>query len=452
MSRLGETPRPRPRTRTRHRPRDAGAGHLAEHLDDADERDASANSLLRQVTRTKTRTATRTGRPVLFGIPLQTTPERSGDCPAGLATWAGRATEIGRGRKPECLELREPPHGVCRARRSRFHRSRDRGSPGALARWKPRRPRAARLLRRPSDPAARDVARPAGSLRAGVAGAAQGDLADAQAARRATAPARAARAPDRRAARRPAHHVRLRIVPRRPGGDHPRRPRGARLRRHHADRRRQVADLPDPGAPAGRHHAGGVAAHRADEGPGRRGDRGRLARDLPELQPRSRRAAAAHRRSGRRRVRAVLRRARGDRGIGGGDAVAPRPAADRRRRSPLHQPVGARLSPGVPQPGRPQAPVRRRAGPGAHGDRDAGGHRRHHPAAGHGAARWRFAAASSAPTCTCTSTARAATAPTAAARCRASAKRSCAWCARATARAASSIACRANRSKRPPTS
>ena len=61
---------------------------------------------------------------------------------------------------------------------------------------------------------------------------------------------------------------------------------------------------------------------RAHEGPGRRGDRGRAARDVPELDPRARGAArAASQALARRRVRAVLRGARGHRGVGRQRAV-----------------------------------------------------------------------------------------------------------------------------------
>ena len=128
-----------------------------------------------------------------------------------------------------------------------------------------------------------------------------------------------------------------------------------------------------------------------------------------ELEERRRRVAGAR----RRRVRAVLRGARGDRGVGRATRSRAGPAPHRRRRSPLHQPVGPRLPARVPQPGRAQAPLRRRAGAGADRDGDARGHRRHHRAAGDGASRSPSAAASSAPTCTSRSTARAASAATA---------------------------------------
>ena len=130
-----------------------------------------------------------------------------------------------------------------------------------------------------------------------------------------------------------------------------------------------------------------------------------------------------------RRVRALaagafeicLRRARGDRGLGRARAGGARPAPDRRRRGPLHQPVGPRLPARVPQPGRAQAAVRRRA---------AG----RHPVlaltatattevTATSSASWRWttppasAAASSAPTCTCRRTARAKTATPAARGC-----------------------------------
>ena len=144
-------------------------------------------------------------------------------------------------------------------------------------------------------------------------------------------------------------------------GDH-RRPAGrARLRRRHADRRRQVADLPDPGPDPGRHDAGGVTADRADERPGRRPGRGRPARHLPERDAGARRARSPRARAGGGRVRDLLRGARGDRSVGRARAGGAGPAPDRRRRGPLHQPVGPRLPAGVPQPGGAQAAVRRRA-------------------------------------------------------------------------------------------
>ncbi len=101
-----------------------------------------------------------------------------------------------------------------------------------------------------------------------------------------------------------------------------------------------------------------------------------------ELEERRRRVAGLR----RRRLRAVLRGAGGHRGVGRQRARAHGPAPHRRRRGPLHQPVGPRLPSRVPQPGRAQAPLRRRAGAGADRDGDARGHQRHRRAAGDGQA------------------------------------------------------------------
>ena len=180
----------------------------------------------------------------------------------------------------------------------------------------------------------------------------------------------------------PARRVRLPVVPRRPAGDHRDAARGPGLRGGHADGRREVAHLSDTGAGPGGDHAGGLAAHRAHEGPGRRDDRGRAARDLPLGVAAVRRAPAAGPGALRRRVRALLRGARGDRSLGGARPRRPRPASHRRRRGSLHQPVGARLPAGLPEPHRPQAQVRRRADAGADRHRHARRHRRHHRAAG----------------------------------------------------------------------
>ena len=168
----------------------------------------------------------------------------------------------------------------------------------------PADPAAARQLRPGAGPAARPVAAPSRGLRRRHRGAVARDRGGARAA--------VARGGPRRAARR----VRLRFVPPRPAGDHRGAARRPRLRRRHADRRGQVAHLPDPGARAGRDDAGDLAADRADEGSGRRDERGRPARHLPELDARPGRTAAAHARSGGRRIRALLRRARRHRSVG----------------------------------------------------------------------------------------------------------------------------------------
>ena len=191
---------------------------------------------------------------------------------------------------------------------------------------------------------------------------------------------------ERGGAGRAARGVRLRRVPPRAAGDHRRAAGRPRLRRRHADRRRQVDHLPDPGARAGRHDAGDLAADRAHEGSGRRDARGRAARDLPELDAGPRRAAAAHRSDWRRAsTSSATRRPKGIEASVGRLLPGLRPAPDRRRRGPLHQPVGPRLPPRLPQPRRAEAALRRRPGAGADGHRDARGHRRHRRAA----RRWR---------------------------------------------------------------
>ena len=87
--------------------------------------------------------------------------------------------------------------------------------------------------------------------------------------------------------------------------------RRRRRARAHADRRRQVAVLPDPGARPARRRGGRLAADRAHAGPGRRAARARRARrasSTPRRTPTS--AATVEARVPRRRARPALPRAR----------------------------------------------------------------------------------------------------------------------------------------------
>ena len=189
--------------------------------------------------------------------------------------------------------------------------------------------------------------------------------------------------------------------------NHRRGPRRPGLRRHHADRRRQVAHLPASGAPARRHHAGRFAAHRADEGPGRRhGELGLRATFLnsslsADGAPRRDRAPA------RRRVSSCCTpRPRASK-LRSGTCSGARAQPDRRRRSALHQPVGSRFSARVPQPRRAEAALRPRAGAGADGHRHARSHARHRRAARHAERRGLSRLVLSARTCASTRTKRA---------------------------------------------
>ena len=92
--------------------------------------------------------------------------------------------------------------------------------------------------------------------------------------------------------------LRLRRLPARSGGGRPCRARGRRHARDHADRRRQVADVPARGDAAALPDARPLAADRADEGPGRQAARRRSAR---------RRRSSTRRSSPRRRRRASRR-------------------------------------------------------------------------------------------------------------------------------------------------
>ncbi len=159
-------------------------------------------------------------------------------------------------------------------------------------------------------------------------------------------------------------------VPPAAGGHHPRRPRRARRHRPPAHGRRQEPLLPAPRRRAPRPHGRRLAAHRADEGPGRRPRRGGRAGHLPQLHPRARRGRSPRPRPPRGALPPALRRARAAH-----DAGLPRRPAGRRgergrrRRGPLHQRVGARLPPGVPPDRGPPRPPPRRPPEGALRDR-----------------------------------------------------------------------------------
>ena len=117
----------------------------------------------------------------------------------------------------------------------------------------------------------------------------------------------------------------------------------------HADRGRQVADLPDPGADPGRHDPRGLAADRPHEGPGRRARRGGDARrpsSTPASTPED--ARRARRRLRRGEIELVYAAPEGLQASVALRARPRRPASDRRRRGALHQPVGARLPAGLP--------------------------------------------------------------------------------------------------------
>ena len=186
--------------------------------------------------------------------------------------------------------------------------------------------------------------------------------------------------------RKPSHEgagsLRHLVLPARARAHHHQRPRRNRHARHHADGRRQVAVLPAPRARAARHHAGGVAAHRAHEGSvrqargaRRRGAAARLhagpARGACRARP-AHGAAPVHRlrharAAGRRRFPLVA-------GAGQGRPL-------RGRRGALHLAVGARFPPRLPRPGSGHRRDRSSDCPGADRHRAAAGQGRHPRAA-----------------------------------------------------------------------
>ena len=199
--------------------------------------------------------------------------------------------------------------------------------------------------------------------------------------------------------RRPARRLRLPRVPSRPAEDHRRRARRARLHRRDADRRRQVAHLPDPGAHPARHGAGGLAAHLADEGPGRRarralGFRATVLNSTLDFEER-RGGSRALRRGELELVYVAPEGLEGSlRALLAEVPVSPGGG----RRGALHHPLGPRLPPRLPAALRAQAGARRHAGAGAHRDRDAARGGRHHPPARHARSPTASRARSSAPT------------------------------------------------------
>ena len=116
-----------------------------------------------------------------------------------------------------------------------------------------------------------------------------------------------------------------------------------------ADRRRQIAVLPDPGPGARRNGGGRLAAHRAHAGPGRGPQAGRRARGLSQFDARRSRGARGRAQArGRRAGPAVCRaRAPADAAVPGlAVALAARAVCD--RRGSLCLAVGARFPAGVP--------------------------------------------------------------------------------------------------------
>ena len=91
----------------------------------------------------------------------------------------------------------------------------------------------------------------------------------------------------------------------------------------------------------------------------------------------------------------------------GQSARLARPEIDRGRRGALHQRMGPRFSPGLPQPRGPEAALQRHPHARADRDRDAARQERHRRAVGAAAIRCTSAARFSAPTCTCTPSRRA---------------------------------------------
>ena len=158
--------------------------------------------------------------------------------------------------------------------------------------------------------------------------------------------------------------LRPRVLPRRPGGDRARRARGPGPARGDADRVGQVDRLPASGAPSAGHDPGRFAAHRADEGPGRRarpqGHPGRRRSTRSRRPPNGARAEAAMREGRLRLLYVAPERFASEafRRLLRGFAAGPL----RRRRGPLRLGVGPRLPAGLPDARRRRAklPPRRR--------------------------------------------------------------------------------------------
>ncbi len=145
--------------------------------------------------------------------------------------------------------------------------------------------------------------------------------------------------------------LRVRLLPRLPArGD---RPRGGRRGRAgaDADRRWQVAVLPDPGAGPRRRRRGDLAADRVDAGPGGRADRGRGPGRFPQLHPRSGHPSAGRGGVRGRRDRPALPRAGSAGQPGHAEPAGAGPDQPvRHRRGALRVAVGARLPAGLPEP------------------------------------------------------------------------------------------------------
>ncbi len=144
-----------------------------------------------------------------------------------------------------------------------------------------------------------------------------------------------------------------------------------------------------PGAGPDRRRAGRrarrLAAHRADEGPGRWPGRERRAGGAPGQHDVQRRAAGDVQRPARRALQAALRVARAPDGRRRrrlpGDDGADRRALHRHRRSALHQPLGPRLPAGVPAARRAARSLAAGVDARVHGDRDDPRARGHRPPA-----------------------------------------------------------------------
>ena len=117
-----------------------------------------------------------------------------------------------------------------------------------------------------------------------------------------------------------------------------------------ADRRRQVALLPDPRAGACRRRRRHLPAHRPHAGPGRRAAGPRRAGRVPQLHAGLRRAPHRGGRAARRGARPALSRTRA--AARGGHPRSALPRQDlrlRHRRGALRRPVGPRLPPRLPR-------------------------------------------------------------------------------------------------------
>ena len=182
----------------------------------------------------------------------------------------------------------------------------------------------------------------------------------------------------------PARGLRLRRVPRRPGGDRRAGHRRRRRRRAHAHRWRQERHVPGARARARGHGPRGQPADRPHARPGRRA--AWPTASARRISTRRRRPTSARRSSGRtrRRARPALRRARAAaRPRHRGAAAARHAQRHRDRRGALRVAVGPRLPPRLPRARRPRRAVPRCAAHGAHRDRDARRRTRSSPSGSH---------------------------------------------------------------------